>query len=336
MIILTNCLRETVDEGCIKVANSLVKRIKEENKETTVITYDRKTELSDLHLPINKFMFNLKLAGFVWNKREPVLYVPFTSKLISMVIRLLVLSLFCREGLTVICPMQLPMGPCSKILMRISGVKIVTLSKSAWEYYSRIFGERASYLNVGVDTNRFIPVKPAEKERLRKKYGLPEDKVIVLHVGHLNQGRNVGQLMTLDDRFHSVLVVSTLTAHARDENLRKQLLQKENITLMEQYLPDIQEIYQLSDVYLFPVMDRGRCIDSPLSAIEAAACNLPVVTTPFGELKELISSDGFYEIDSFEPNQLNELLFKAFKEGKSSRESVLDYDWTYAVKKLLI
>lgn len=335
MIILTNCLSEIVDEGCLKVANSLIKRIKTEVKETTIITYDRKTELSDMHLPINKFMFNMDLAAFVLKKKEPVLYVPFTSKMMPMAIRSLVLSLFCRKGLTVIRSIQSPMGRCSEIMMKISGVKLITLSHSAWEYYSGILGGRVSYLKAGVDTTRFIPVNQSEKERLRKKYGLPKNKVIVLHVGHLNTGRNVGQLMKLDDRFHAVLVISTLTAHAKDENLRKQLLQKENITLIEHYLPDIQEMYQLSDVYLFPVLDYGRCIDSPLSAMEAAACNLPVVTTPFGELKELIGCDGFYEIESFAPDQLNAQLFRAFQEGKQPRESVLEYDWNVSVKQLL-
>ena len=335
MIILTNCLSEIVDEGCLKVANSLIKRIKKEAPETTIITYDRKTELSDMHLLINKFMFNMNLAGFVLKKKEPVLYVPFSSKMMPMAIRSLVLSLFCRKGLTVIRSIQSPMGRCSRILMKISGVRMITLSHSAWEYYSGILGERVSYLKAGVDTTHFIPVNQSEKEHLRKKYGLPTDKVIVLHVGHLNTGRNVGQLLKLDDRFHGVLVTSTLTAHAQDENLRKQLVQKENITLIDHYLPDIQEMYQLSDVYLFPVADYGRCIDSPLSVMEAAACNLPVVTTTFGELKELIGCEGFYEIKSFAPDQLNALLFRAFQEGKQPRDSVLEYDWDASVKQLL-
>lgn len=335
MIILTNCLSEIVDEGCMKVANSLITRIKAEVKGTTIITYDRKTELSDLHLSINKFMFNMNLARFVLKKKEPVLYVPFTSKMMPMAIRSLVLSLFCRKGLTVIRSIQSPIGPCSKILMKISGVKMITLSRCAWEYYRGILEERVCYLKAGVDTNRFTPVNQSQKEHLRKKYGIAADKVIVLHVGHLNAGRNVGQLLKLDDRFHGVLVVSTLTAHAQDENLRNQFLLKGNITLIDHYLPDIQEIYQLSDVYLFPVSDYGRCIDSPLSAMEAAACNLPVVATPFGELKELMGCDGFYEIESFAPDQLNDLLFKAYKEGKQSRNSVLEYDWDVSVKQLL-
>ena len=53
MIILTNCLSETVDEGALKVANSFVKRIKGRNASAVVVSYDRLSELSDVHLKLN-------------------------------------------------------------------------------------------------------------------------------------------------------------------------------------------------------------------------------------------------------------------------------------------
>jgi glycosyltransferase involved in cell wall biosynthesis len=179
-----------------------------------------------------------------------------------------------------------------------------------------------------------LPASKQEKAQLKEKYGIPKDKIVVLHVGHLNSGRNVQQLLKLDDRFHALLVVSTLTADAREESLREQFLLKENATLIEDYIPDIQEIYQLSDVYLFPVMERGRCIDVPLSAMEAAACNVPVVATPFGELKELMGLNGFYEIESFEKDALQERLITAVTEEKQPRANVLAYDWNTSVKRL--
>ena len=334
MIILTNCLQETVDEGCLKVAGSLIKRIKKEDPGTTVITYDRKTSLSDLHLSINKFMLSRKLGKRLRCSKEPVLYVPFSSKMRTMAVRLLVLSLSCRGRLSVIRSIQSPMDGLSKALIKISGAKMITLSHTAWEYYRGYFGERVSYLKAGVDTSRFLPVSNQEKQGLREKYGLPTDKIIVLHVGHLNSGRNVQQLLKLDDRFHALLVVSTLTADAREEALRERFLRKENATLIEDYIPDIQEIYQLSDVYLFPTMERSRCIDVPLSAMEAAACNVPVVATAFGELKELVGLSGFYEIESFEKDALQEQLLKAVGEEKQPRANVLEYDWSASVKRL--
>ena len=335
MIILTNCLQETVDEGCLKVAGSLIKRIKKEDPETTIITYDRKTEISDVHLSVNKFMLSRKLGKLLRRSKEPVLYVPFSAKMRAMAIRLLVLSLSCRGRLSVIRSIQSPVDGFSKALIKLSGAKMIALSHAAWEYYRGQLGERVSYLKAGVDTSRFLPVSKQEKAQLKEKYGIPKDKIVVLHVGHLNSGRNVQQLLKLDGRFHALLVVSTLTANAREEALREQFLRKENATLIEDYIPDIQQIYQLADVYLFPTMERGRCIDVPLSAMEAAACNVPVVATPFGELKELVGCKGFYEIESFEENALQEQLLKAVGEGKQPRANVAEYDWNIAVKRLM-
>jgi glycosyltransferase involved in cell wall biosynthesis len=69
--------------------------------------------------------------------------------------------------------------------------------------------------------------------------------------------------------------------------------------------------------------------------MEAAACNLPVVTTSFGEMQQFIGREGFYELRSFEPKRLNALIRTAKQAGQGGRESVLDYDWDNAVQQLL-
>ena len=77
------------------------------------------------------------------------------------------------------------------------------------------------------------------------------------------------------------------------------------------------------------------CIDAPLSAMEAAACGIPVVTTAFGELKTLLGNEGFYLLDTKEPPALNALLRKAARENRSPRKAILPYDWTAAAQSLL-
>ena len=105
--------------------------------------------------------------------------------------------------------------------------------------------------------------------------------------------------------------------------------------IIDTYISNIEEIYQLSDVYFFPVTESENCIDVPLSVLEAAACNLPILTTNYGELKSFIKEDGFVFIDSFEKSK----LIKSFNETLSkniikNRETVLSYDWSLAIKQL--
>ena len=335
MLILSNCLTQTADEGCLKVAVSLAKRIKAEAPDTTVIGYERKSPLCDEYLTINKWMLNRKLIAFLRQKKQPVLFIPFSAKMRSNALRTLVVSLFARGPVLLMQSMHAEMGTLAKILIKLSGAKILCLSECSYGYYQKRVGKQAVYLKTGVDTGRFSPCTPEEKKALRKKYKLPEEKPIVLHVGHLKSGRNIGQFLKLQPQFHGLLVVSTHRAEEQDEGLRQQLTAQKNLTLIDTFQPNMEEIYRMADVYLFPVEEKKSCIDVPLSALEAAACGIPVVTTPFREMKTLLGQDGFYEIRSFEPEQLNALLERAVAERKNPRAGVLAYHWQNAVDQLL-
>ena len=336
MIILTNCLTDTADEGCLKVANSLIKRIKENAPETMVVSYGESPRPGDVHLKTNKLLLNRKLLLLLRKKKEPVLYIPAVAKAHTMAARVFILSLFAPKGMQVVQVMQYPMGLFSRVLLKASKARIVTFSKGTYDCYRDLLGKRVDYWKAGVDTERFCPVSAEQKRALREKYNLPADKTIVLHVGHLNVKRNVEQLLAVNENAHSVLVASTYAPENKDAQLKKRLLQKANITLIDEFLPNIEEIYQLADVYLFPVVAFHKCIDVPLSALEAAACGIPVVTTPYGEMQELIGKPGFYQIESFEPEALNALIGTAVAEGVSPRQSVLEYDWKNTMQQALI
>ena len=60
MVILSDCLTNKVDEGCLKVANNLAKRLKKEDEGITIISFDRKPDYSDVHMSLNKLFLNRK------------------------------------------------------------------------------------------------------------------------------------------------------------------------------------------------------------------------------------------------------------------------------------
>lgn len=332
MIILSDCLTETADEGSLKVASSLAGRLKARYPDTTVISYGRRSPISDVHLKLNKLLLGPGLGSILRRKREPVLYIPFPAPVLPTALRIWILSRFARYGLRVLLAMQADTGPLAKLLLRGSGAEVVTLSRTACEYYRTLVGGRAMYLRTGVDTEHFSPADAAEKTRLREKYGVRPGKRVVLHVGHLKEERNIRQLLKVSAEYHVFLVVSTLTE--REEPLRRELEARPDTTIIDTYVPDIREIYRMADVYFFPVRQACSCIDVPLSALEAAACNVPVVTTAYGELRELAGKPGFWFVDSFEPDSLNRLLNRAAADGADVRSGVLDYDWNYAVDVL--
>lgn len=327
MIILTNSLSDTPDEGARKVATNLVARLREETSGVKVVTYDRSSSLSDQHLKLNKLMLSPVLFRLLRRSNDPLLYIPFPTRSLPMAARTFLLSRLCRGKFRVLLSMTAPVGSLAGFLLRHSRGEIMVVSRPAWDNFRAFLPEdRLIRVKIGVDTDRFCPATAEQAKQLKKKYGFDPARPVVLHVGHLKSGRNVADLTKLPGECQSLLVVSTHTE--QETALRQELLRSENIRILDAYIPDIQAVYRLSDVYLFPVEQPGNCIDVPLSCLEAAACGKPVVTTTFGEMKEFAGRPGFFFLKSREERDLAEAIEAALNSQPGlSRNAVTDYDW---------
>ena len=126
-----------------------------------------------------------------------------------------------------------------------------------------------------------------------------------------------------------------MSKERQDSGLKERLSQCPHIRIMEGYIPCIEEIYQMSDVYFFPVKTMGHCIDIPLSCLEAAACNKPVITTEYGEMSEFSETPGFYFIDRLTSTSINEMIVEALEKDVSNvRDYVIDYNYDGAIDLL--
>jgi glycosyltransferase involved in cell wall biosynthesis len=104
-------------------------------------------------------------------------------------------------------------------------------------------------------------------------------------------------------------------------------LARAGVKVWREYIANIEEIYQLSDCYLFQVSSKTAAIELPLSVLEAMACNLPVITTRYGALGDLFSEgDGF--LFAQDPEEMLERI-SLVREGIScrTREMVEPYTW---------
>lgn len=337
MLIFTNCLSETPDEGCLKIANSLIKRIKSFSPEIKVVSYERRSEQTDLFVSSNKLLITGDIIRTVGKSKENVLYVPFPARSSATALRILILSFFAKKKVSALLTQVTEISFLAKVFLSLCRAEILVVSDDTKHMLEKaIPPKRIRKIAMGVDTEKFKPVTKEKSAELKEKYGVSPERSVVLHVGHLNEGRNVAQLMKLDEKYQVILVTSTLTKDEQDKELKNRLLSCPNIRLIDDYVPDIEEIYQLADVYFFPVEEMGRCIDVPVSCLEAAACNKPVVTTDFGEMKSFRDKNGFWLIDSFEKDSLNRIVDKAVNcANPDSRTAVLEYDWSVAVNGIL-
>ncbi|MBE5811596.1 MAG: glycosyltransferase family 4 protein [Clostridiales bacterium] len=333
VIILSDCLTETADEGALKVASSLARRLRQLDDHTLVITYDRKPSWSDMHLALNRLFLNRSLLKVLRRRHDPVLYIPFASNTLASALRVCVLSLMGHRQVRVLFALRHPMNGLTRRLLKWSGAEIITLSEASLRYFQQETGH-ALQLKAGVDTKKFTPVNAGKKAELRQKYGVAPDQKVLLHVGHLNAGRNVQSLLHAGEEYHVFLVVSTVTQV--DEALRRRLEERPNTTIIDHYLPDVHQLYQMADVYLFPVMEEEHCIDLPLSVMEAASCNVPIVTTAYGELAAFQCEPGFAFISGNNGEEITDALSRmAAMRGCENRAAIREYDWDRAVAQLL-
>lgn len=160
-------------------------------------------------------------------------------------------------------------------------------------------GVKARAIPSGVDPSRFCPLSRDERAALRKRYGFAHDAYVVSHVGHLVPSRNLDILgRILDSADVQVLIVGS-TSTERDQQLADRL-RRRGATIWTHVVEHIEEVYQMSDAYIFPVKDCYGAMEMPLSVLEALACATPVLATPFGALREHMADTGavrFFETE---------------------------------------
>jgi glycosyltransferase involved in cell wall biosynthesis len=289
-------------------------------------------DYADDRLKANKLYSDEGLYKSIAKGKGNILYIPFASNTLGAAIRTLFLHLKSGKKVTVLFALRWRMNAITKLILGMSKADIITISQDSLEFFEKeLSGHTIHNVKLGVDSNVFSSVNEEHKIELRNKYGFPLDKTVVLHVGHLKHGRNVDLFLDVDEEFHVVLVFSSVTE--QDDELRNRLESKANIQIIDDYIKNIEEIYQASDIYVFPIIDENNSIDVPLSVLEAAGCNLKIISTPYKEVAFFEDVPGLKKVSFSHINQINKLLLGLRKqEIVSTRTIAIDYDWSNAVQ----
>jgi glycosyltransferase involved in cell wall biosynthesis len=193
------------------------------------------------------------------------------------------------------------------------------------------------FVPLGVNIDKFTPVDSDRKGELRAKYGVGKEDFIALHVGHMNQGRNIRALEQIQDSGNQVLIAGS-TFFPHDAALIRDL-EAHGIRFLTGYIDHIEEIYQLADCYVFPTLSERACISQPLSMLEAMACNLPVVSTKFGGVPDLFPDEEgglLYVENTSELAAKVSYIREAFRHiSPRTREMVAQYSWDRSVREIL-
>lgn len=321
------------DEGGKKFARSLLESLVA-NKEKSVrgIT-TRGDDIPLLNLKsykINKLFLSKVLRQEIKNTNpDVIIYIPSSSLTLAALVRAAVLKMFSNKSTIGVIGLQprsinLPKRIMMHLMLRsvlffVQGENTkINLSKA---------GGRSGLIPSGIDLNIFKPVSGEMKMELRAKYKIEKSAFVLLHVGHINQGRNIDALLTLQQHIgNQVIIVGSSNTEQDKEILNR--LRGENVIFFIEYIKEIEEIYQLSDCYVFPVICDQSAIEFPLSILEALACNLPVITTPYGGLPAYLGKNDsihFIEDISLLPQKVE--IIKKNKKVVNSRKLVEKFSW---------
>lgn len=148
-----------------------------------------------------------------------------------------------------------------KIVVYNDNVRTFLLSR-------RVPDEKIILNNNGIDTDFFMPTTKKEKNALRVRYSVSENKKIILFVGRLIPEKGYATVAKLTSKVYHPLIVGG--------GVIPEEIKKNDATF---FGPASQEtlldLYRLCDIFVFPATVEVF----PLVMQEAMACGVPIVTT---------------------------------------------------------
>ena len=213
----------------------------------------------------------------------------------------------------------------------------------------RISTDKIVVIPGGVDLHRFTPSN--NKAQLRLSLGFPKDLCILLTVRNLVPRMGLENLITafkmlLRHRKDLLLIIAgegplgpALERHARNLGISE-------FIRFAGHIPDskLPRFYQMADLFILPTRELEGF---GLVTVEALASGLPVLGTPVGATKEILSKLGpHYLFDDATPDSIAAGVLRALKTWQKDQASYdhisrtcrgvaeKHYSWNNHVRKL--
>ena len=342
VLLITEYINPPFDEGIKKTVYNLYKELDFKHDLMVLCRYG--FEKNNIRIvKTNPLFLSFEVLGIMRQfKPETIIYFPFQSSTFGSYIRQYVFSQYSKASKMIFValqpkPIRRWQMKIARGLFRSTGITASKSLHSNWKEY----GFKSYLVPLYTDLSQFKILdshsKRDRKSELREKYGLPKDKFIISHMGHLTEGRNLVSLLPLQRAGYQVLIVSSSStpSDALDRGGIRDTLLEAGVIIIERSLENIEEVYQLSDLYIFPVVNENSSIGMPLSIMEARACGLPVLTTDYGSVRHYFGNDnggitysvpdeflnklnelaqGSNEIIPSEINEINEMFYKRIQE----------------------
>jgi glycosyltransferase involved in cell wall biosynthesis len=213
-----------------------------------------------------------------------------------------------------------------KKLMKHSDA-LIAVSKYTVGELTELYGIEKEKIHViynGVDVNKFKP-RP-DRAKLRREFGLEEEKKIVLFVGRLYHRKGLETLLhsipPVLQEFSDVKFAISGTGFKKKEQSLRDLakeLEIEDTVKFLGYVPDekLPDLYSASDIFVLPAIYENF----PFAILEAQATGLPVISTKVGGIPEFLAdNENGFLIDPGDPAQLTQRILALLQDPKLAEE----------------
>ena len=191
------------------------------------------------------------------------------------------------------------------------------------------------HLKKGIVIHQGIDVEKFKKMRTKKT-----KKIKVSYFGVCSPAKGfveaVQGLAHLDNSKFSKELFPTFLTMPR-ENVVRYVKKHDKAIQVKGYVPHIVEEYNKADIIVLPYRHTAAAIATPLTLVEAMACEKAVITTNLGPIRE-ICGDAVVYVDPYSPEQIRKAVEDLAKHprkramlGKKARARIVKY---YNQKKM--
>jgi glycosyltransferase involved in cell wall biosynthesis len=336
VLLFSERLRPPLDEGFKNTAIQLARALRHEHEVLALTTRGEDIPADGIrNVAADKLLRSAALREIVHDfDPQVILYIPTASATPAAMLRTRVLhSDAPRARIAMLALQPRRYDPLTSLAIRFIKPPLILVQSRAMGTLLAGLGCRVLPVRSGVDAERFTPATAEERVNLRARLGLPAQSFIVLHVGHINSGRNIAVLEQVQQAgCQAVLVGSTSTD--QDDSLARRLEQA-GVIVVRQFVEHIEDYYQAADCYVFPVTSATGSIAVPLSVLEAMACNLPVVTMPYGDLPALFPAGGGLSVARSDWELMNQTLAARRITCPATRALVLPFSWPSVARDII-
>lgn len=202
----------------------------------------------------------------------------------------------------------------------------------------RIPEDKIRVIYNGVDLNRFQPVTAEQKNIARNSMGIKERSIILFAGADLKRKglKTLLKAFSLLDKKDKRLIVAGKRPSLKYVELAERLRINKNVTFWGAET-SIEHLYTVSDVFVLPT------IYDPFSnaALEAMASGIPVVTTAYNGVSELINdgAEGFAIKDPFDEkgfaDKISLALARSAEMGAKARAKAEGYSIDRAIEEII-